>query len=261
MRASGIVTLTTDFGTRGGYAAQMKGVILRYNPAAVLVDVSHDIPPRDVRSAAFVLMVSCGAFPSGTVHVVVVDPGVGGPRRALCVITPEGFFLGPDNGVLSWALRGRRVLRRFSVTNPEHILPMTSPTFHGRDIFAPAAAHLSRGGEPGDLGRSSPRPVALIFPAVRGVRGGFEGEVIHRDTFGNLITNIRGDLLSGAHGWRIAAGPAVIRGVSRTYSDVPEGRALALVGSSGFLEVSVNGGSAGAVLGGDVGLPVRATRI
>lgn len=259
MRPAGFVTLLTDFGRGDSYAAQMKGVILRINPEAVIMDITHDIPPGDIRGGAFVLMTGHSAFPPGTVHVAVVDPGVGSRRKAVIVVTHEGFFVGPDNGVLSWALRGQRVLRMISLANREYFLPAPSATFHGRDIFAPVAAHLTMGVDPDECGQRIGSIIRLRYPHPRCAKGRIAGEVIHCDGFGNLITNIESGLLTGPR-WMIAVGKRRIGGVLRTYADVPAGRPLAHIGSSGFLEISVNRGSARDVFGMGEGLTVLAVR-
>jgi len=256
MQSSGVVTLTTDFGLQGSYVAQMKGVILMINPDAVIVDVSHEIPPQDIRKAAFFLMTACRFFPRGTVHLAVVDPGVGGRRKALLVQTTDGFFLGPDNGVLSLALHGKKVLRTIAIINRKFFLHEVSQTFHGRDIFAPVAAYVTRGIDPAEFGRRVARIVRLKVPKPTLAKGMVKGEVIHCDTFGNLITNIHEEFLMGRSNCIVVAGGWKIRGLSRTYSDAPEGQPVALIGSSGFLEVCLNRGSTREALNAGEGMPV-----
>jgi len=256
MQSSGVITLTTDFGLQGSYVAQMKGVILMINPDAVIVDVSHEVPPQDIKKAAFLLMTACRFFPRGTVHLAVVDPGVGGKRKALLVQTTDDFFIGPDNGVLSLALNGKKILRTIAITNRKFFLPEVSQTFHGRDIFAPVAAYISRGIDPAEFGKRVKRIVRLKIPRPKLVKGNVKGEVIQCDAFGNLITNVHAKFLMGRRNCIILAGDWKISRLSRTYSDSPEGQPVALIGSSGFLEVSLNRGSAREVLNAEVGMPV-----
>ena len=234
-----IITLITDFGTADGYVAEVKGVLLSGAPEANVVDLTHDIPPQDVEAARLALARAWQRFPDGTVHLVVVDPGVGSAREALAVSSRGRFLLGPDNGVLSPALvpGGADV-----VSLP--ISPRASATFHGRDVFAPAAVRLAAGESLERLGTPKTDPVIRRTPdAVRRPDGRIAGQVIIVDRFGNLITNI-GARLGGTVelcGRRI--------GVCRTYSDVGAGDLLALGGSSGFIEVAVRGGSPAVALG------------
>lgn len=233
-----IITLITDFGTADGYVAEMKGVLLSGAPDATIMDLTHDIPPQDVEAARLALARSWQRFPEGTVHVVVVDPGVGSAREALAVKSRGRFLLGPDNGVLSPALLAGAA---DVVSIP--ISPFASATFHGRDVFAPAAVRLAVGEELGNLGAPKGDAVTRRTPDTkRRSDGAIVGQVLVIDRFGNLITNI------GAHlgGTVMIAGSEI--GVQRTYSDVPDGALLALGGSSGFLEVAVRGGNAAVAL-------------
>jgi S-adenosylmethionine hydrolase len=231
-----IVTLLTDFGTADGYVGQMKGVILTHAPGAALVDITHDIAPQDVTHARFVVDGYWRRFPPGTVHLVVVDPGVGTPRAALAVAADHRFLVGPDNGVLSAALRheGAHVV---SIDVPHG----ASPVFHGRDVFAPAAAALAEGTPMGQLGAELRAPVCLDWPVPRpNELGQLEGEVIAVDRFGNAITNLDGAVAAGA---RVNVNTSEL-GVLRTYGDVEPGQSLALVGSGGLIEIAVREGSA-----------------
>jgi len=166
-----IVTLTTDFGTRDWFVGTMKGVMLGINPRADIVDLTHEIPAGDIRAGAFALMAGCHYFPKGTVHVAVVDPGVGGPRRAIAVQTNDYFFVGPDNGVLSWALAREQIKTVRQLEQRKYLLDSVSRTFHGRDIFAPVAAHLSRGPAIQRLGREVKDWVRLPWPQPKRSRG------------------------------------------------------------------------------------------
>lgn len=272
--ASHVITLTSDFGA-GEYAASMKGAALTVNPDATLVDVSHDVPPQDVAHGAFVLGSCYRTFPEGTIHVAVVDPGVGGPRRPLLLVTPDAAFVGPDNGIFSYVLRdytgvealgveGSSLFESIDVAVPagcqafvlgreEYWRHPVSATFHGRDIFAPVAAHLSLGVAPDAMGREVYELTALNVPAPSVGEDEVRGLVVHVDGFGNLVTNIRAECLPRGKATVEAAGVR-IDGISRTYSD-GDGL-MALVGSHGYLEVAESNGSAAARLGGAVGVEV-----
>lgn len=267
------IILTTDFGTADAYVGVMKGVILALDPTATIVDLTHQITPQSIRQAAFLLGTSYRFFPSGTIHVVVVDPGVGTDRRALLLVTPAARFLAPDNGVLSWVLRdhlGRppaepgRVpvppgCSAYQLTNPEYWLHPVSATFHGRDIFAPVAAHLSLGLPPEKLGPGVDDLAWLPTPGLTRQGDAIQGQVIATDRFGNLITNIDAKALTGATRVLVEIKGHRITHLERTYyqEDDPEaGRLLALVGSHGFLEIAVRDGNAAVELRAGVGEPV-----
>ena len=246
-----VVSLTTDFGSQDWFVGTMKGVILSINPKAALVDITHQVGPGDIRAGAFALAASYRLFPKGTVHAVVVDPGVGSARRAIAVQTAEHFFVGPDNGVLSWALRRERVQAIHALENERYRLQPVSRTFHGRDVFAPAAAYLSRGLAVAKLGPALNGFVRLSWPEPRRVGRGVSGEVLYVDRFGNAITNIEPGAIKGLgqgalQVWR---GGKRLCGVAEYYQAVPQGRTVAVFGSSGLLEVAVNGGSAAERLG------------
>ena len=235
----GIVTLLTDFGTADGYVAELKGVLLSSAPGVQLIDVSHDVVPHEVDAARLAVARYWRRFPAGTVHMVVVDPGVGSAREAIAVSSDGRLLVGPDNGVLSPALLlpGAQVV---SLPVPGD----AAPTFHGRDVFAPAAAALARGVSLGSLGSPHATPVVRRTPeAVREADGWLRGEVIVVDRFGNAVTN-----LLGVHGGEVRVGSRDIP-LRRTYADVATGEAVALVGSSGLIEIAVRDGSAAKKLG------------
>jgi hypothetical protein len=186
--------LTTDFGTRDWFVGTMKAVILGIHPRTNVVDITHEIPPGDIRAGAFALLASCRYFPKGTVHAAVVDPGVGSQRRAIAVRTTNGFFVGPDNGVLSWALAREKIKTVRFLENRRYFLEPVSRTFHGRDIFALVAAHLSRGLSATRLGPELKDFVRLPWPPTTRQRGAVQGEIVHIDHFGNAITNIEEEL-------------------------------------------------------------------
>jgi S-adenosyl-L-methionine hydrolase (adenosine-forming) len=245
-----VITLTTDFGVRDWFVGTMKGVMLGINPRAAVVDITHEVPAGDIRAGAFALAAACRYFPRGTVHVAVVDPGVGSTRRAIAVQTAEFFFVGPDNGVLSWVLARQKIMAIHLLENEAYFLRPVSNTFHGRDIFAPVAAHLSRGVPIAKTGQKLEGFVRLDWPELRQRGGGTEGEVVYIDRFGNAITNLYGDSLRGADSV-VCQGRAGRRRcpVRSFYQAVPAGSPVALIGSSGFLEIAVNGGSAEKSLG------------
>ncbi|MBX6312481.1 MAG: SAM-dependent chlorinase/fluorinase [Isosphaeraceae bacterium] len=248
----GILTLTTDFGAHGPYVAAMKGIILGLAPEVKLVDVCHAIAPQNILEGAFVLASIVDAFPPGTVHLAVIDPGVGTDRRMVAARVAGQWFVLPDNGLLSGVLRGRTLEEVRELSNPRLRRPIVSNTFHGRDIMAPAAAHLLRGGDPAELGPLRDKVVKLAnFNSREHLVGdtfrGFIGEVIFRDTFGNLITNVTGDQLrsKGHHTWTIQIGDETFTGpLHRTYGEEPPGSLIALEGSTGFIEVAVVNGDA-----------------
>lgn len=247
------VTLLSDFGTADGYAAAMAAVVASGAPDAWVEHASHDIRPGDVHGAALALSRYCRLYPAGTVHVVVVDPGVGTERRPLAARVDDRFYVAPDNGVLGLVLQGAERTRLVEVTDPG-ILEGASATFHGRDIFAPAAAHLARGEPLDSLGEPVHDPVLLPMPQPRRSDADITGEVVGVDRFGNLVTNVPARWLKAAVHVEVAGqdvGP-----LRTTYGDVSPGEVLALVGSMGVLEVSVRDGNAAARLGVDRGAGV-----
>lgn len=249
------ITLTTDFGTRDWFVGTMKGVVPGINPRAAIVDITHEVPAGDVRAGAFALMAACRYFPKGTVHVAVVDPGVGSQRRAIAMQTGNYIFVGPDNGVLSWALAREKIKTIRQLENPKYFLKTISLTFHGRDIFAPVAAHLSRGVSLQRLGRELKDFVRLPWPGPTKDRGEICGEIIHIDHFGNAITNIGADLVPGS-GKTVceAMGKQKVRcTLQEFYGAVTVNAPVAVIGSSGFLEIAVNGGSAAQRFGLKIG--------
>jgi len=257
-----IITLTTDFGTRDWFVGVMKGVIFGIYPRATLVDVTHEIPAGDIRGAALALAAAWRFFPKGTVHVAVVDPGVGSARKAIAVRTADSFFVGPDNGVLSWALAKEKVRAIHALENETYFLHPVSQTFHGRDIFAPVAAHLSRGLPIRKFGPALKDFRRLDWPEPRKQRGGVEGEVVYVDRFGNAITNLSGGLFRvwGQSVCEIDSRRRRTCPVRAFYQAVAPRGVVALVGSSGLLEIAVNGGSAARVLGLAIGTRVRLRR-
>ena len=254
-----IVTLTTDFGARDSYVAAMKGVILGIAREARLVDVSHEVAAHDVTEAALALEAAAPFFPAGTVHLAVVDPGVGTTRRGLAVVTDGARFVGPDNGLFTPFLEGRD-WRAFELTAPDYRLRAVSRTFHGRDVFAPAAAHLALGLAPERLGPAVDDPVRLHWSTVREAHGAVAGTVLHVDRFGNLVTSIHSDAIASlGSGVRVRVAGRSLPLV-RTYGDLAGREPGALVGSSKRLEIAVSAGSAARVLRAGLGTPVVVSR-
>ncbi len=271
-----LMTLTTDFGTRDAYAAVMKGVITRIYPDASIIDITHEAPSHDVRATAFLLWTALPYFRDDSIHIVVVDPGVGTTRRAIAAWTPWGTVIGPDNGVFSYVWEAAPPTFIISLDDADAHLPFVSGTFHGRDIFAPAAAHLARGVPMRNLGSHIQDVVRLPLPLLESSATRLTGEILHIDGFGNAITSI-GRLLWEEGQVRLApafgaapshtfdpmrvkvtlethGGAALDLGALRyTYADAAPGEPLALVGSSGMLEIAINRGHAAPDMGLAVG--------
>lgn len=253
-----MITLLTDFGTRDAFVGIMKGVILGIAPEAQLVDLSHDVPPQDILTGALVLRSATPFFPSGTIHLAVVDPGVGSHRHAVVVETRDALFVGPDNGLLSLATMSESIVQIVHLTNAQYFLPRRSHTFHGRDVFAPVAAHLSRGIGPEVLGPAIPAIEQLSLPAVERTDTQLTGSVIAIDHFGNLVTNItEADLLPfPSETLWVSIGPVQIRGLVTTYAAVSLGTTAALINSWKMLEIAVRNGSAAQQLNAPIGTTV-----
>ena len=246
------ITLMTDFGTSDNYVGVMKGVILSINLQAQIVDITHTIPPQDVYGAAFLIDSAYRYFPTGTIHLIVVDPGVGSHRRVVVCQTETAYFICPDNGILTHIIHSEKYIRTVSVKNSAYFLPQISNTFHGRDIFAPVAAHLSRGVSMDKLGNPITDPVQLPVPEPKVMNEVIVGHIIWIDAFGNLVTNISHDMLesrAGEAGVVIHAGNAKIADLNHSYAESAVGEPLAIIGSSNRLEISINQGDAAQVLG------------
>ena len=239
-----VITLTTDFGLRDHYVGVLKGVILKIDSGAVIVDISHEIPPHDIQSGAHVIANAWHYFPTGTIHVVVVDPGVGSEREIMALAADEHFFIAPDNGVLSFIL-DQYPQNRIRIISNENVMSAQgiSRTFHGRDIMAPAAAHLSLGIRFEELGPEiqAPKRLPAFQPVLR--EDHIQGRVVYIDHFGNLVTNIHQRLLADRLVRGVRAGRLELDGLAPSYSAVSKGSYLALVGSTGRLEISVNMGA------------------
>ncbi len=256
--SSHIITLLTDFGLMDGYVASMKGVILDICPDAKLVDISHLIAPHNVRSGAFVLFASYQYFPHGTIHLAVVDPGVGTERGAVAIRTRSCFLVGPDNGLFSLILRKETGWEARRLKNPQFRRSPLSSTFHGRDLFAPAAAHIACGVPFETLGPACD-PISPHWSEPSIGEGEVIGEVIHIDRFGNAITNVLSETLeklATLEKWTVTAGKFAIESIEQTYGRVITGEPLAVTGSTGFIEIAVNQGNAAIELGLETGTKV-----
>jgi S-adenosylmethionine hydrolase len=247
-----LITLTTDFGCRDSYVAEMKAVLLRYAPHATLVDVTHDIPPQDLLAGAIALERAVAAFGPWTIHVAVIDPGVGSDRRLLLAVVRDQIILCPDNGLITWAWRRHGGMQANEITwKPLR----ASRTFHGRDVLAPVAGMLAAGQSPDILCKPIADPIVLsVAPAVAPLKNGV---VIHVDHFGNAITNVPEELLPAGSVRRVSVEGHDLGPVRGTYSDVGPGKPLALIGSAGLLEIAVRNGSAAQQLGLNIGDEVR----
>jgi len=241
-----VITLLSDFGDL--YPASMKGVILGISPAANIVDISHHVPRHDVRAGAFMLMACSRYFPSGTVHIAVVDPGVGTKRRAIAVMAGSRgygahYFIGPDNGLLIPAARSIGDFEVYEITNKKLFNKEVSSTFHGRDIFAPVGAHISKGIDISDVGKKISDYVDLDFDNGTNMENSMNGTVIFIDEFGNIVTNIRSSIVDFQQSDVMEIEGKRIK-FQRSYGFCEEGELLALIGSHGYLEIAVNRGNA-----------------
>jgi S-adenosyl-L-methionine hydrolase (adenosine-forming) len=257
-----IITLTTDFGEGSRYVAAMKGVILSINPQADLVDLSHSVRHQDIRQGAITLAESAPHFSPGTIHVAVVDPGVGTGRRLVYANIGGQQFVAPDNGLLGRLAAAERPSKIISLDEPRFWLPQVSSTFHGRDIMAPVAARLSLGLSPDELGGPLQALVELPWPEVQSVANKLAGEVVEVDSFGNLITNITREMLADVptdESVTITCDEHTTQGIFSTYGDQPEMTLIALIDSGGRLELAIVGESASAMLGVRAGTPVQVT--
>jgi len=245
-----IITLLSDFGLRDPYVAEMKGVILIICPSAKIVDITHEVEKFDIRMGAFLLAAATPYFPQGTIHVAIVDPGVGTKRRPIIVETERSVYVGPDNGLLLLSAQKEGLKHVYHIANDRIFCKEVSRTFHGRDVFAPVAAYLAKGAQASKLGKEISNPIKPSFaePVLRG--GKIIGEVLHIDSFGNIVTNIstvflgkikasEGNLLTVA-----VDGRSMTLKLCATYGDAPPSNPLVLIGSSNFLEVAINLGSA-----------------
>ena len=254
MKRSGLITLLTDFGLKDPYVGMMKGVILTVNPVARIIDISHHVKAGSITRAAGMIRETYPYFPEGTVHLTVVDPGVGGKRRAIILMAQSHLFVGPDNGIFWPIIQAHQNIKIIHITETKYFLPDVSDTFHGRDIFAPVAAHLSMGADPFEMGPVISDPVKLQLPAPHQEGGTLYGQIVNVDHFGNLITNIHRkeiEKFTGGNTPVIRLEDLLIEGMRGIYAECGKGEILSLFGSSGYLEIAVNQGRASDLLGLD----------
>lgn len=255
---SQIITLTTDFGTQDHYVSVMKAVMLGIAPSAQFIDVSHHIPAQDIMAGAWVIRNAAFEFPKGSVHLVVVDPGVGTDRNPVALKINDQYFVGPDNGIFS-LITNEFKFKAYKLNKSKFWRKERSRTFHGRDIFSPVAAHLSTGVDIRELGDPIKELVSYHWAVPIGDKDGLQGWVIHIDRFGNLITNISEQLLeetAGRRKVRVYVGNTIIDHMVNTFADVEAGEPAAFIGSSGMLEVGINKGNAAQMLGVDKGAQI-----
>ena len=252
-----MITLLTDFGTRDGFVGAMKGVILSIAPDIQITDITHEISPQNIMEGALALGRTAHYFPTGTIHVAVVDPGVGTDRRAIAARLGAQYFVGPDNGLLTLLLeRAERQQEETEIVHlnrPEYWLPEVSNVFHGRDVFAPVAAHLAAAVPLSQLGSPIQDPLRLIIPTPQPIDGGWRGEIIHIDRFGNLAANIQRRHLIGMSSFRVHFGHYVMHRLAHAFGDGKPGELLALFDSSGNLSLCIVNGNAAEILHARIG--------
>jgi len=255
MKRKLLITLLSDFGLRDPYVAEMKAVILSIYPDASIVDISHEIEKYDVQMGAYTLARAAPYFPKGTIHIAVVDSGVGTERRPIIVETKRSFYVGPDNGLLMFSAQKEGIIHIYEVTNRKYMLKMVSKTFHGRDIFSPAAAYLAKGIQALDFGPEVCNPIVPSFAKPLMLDREIRGEVIHVDGFGNIVTNVTEERLKAMdikEGVRLSVtlkDNEVLAKLCLAYGDVPADSPLTVIGSGGFLEIAVNRGNAAQTFG------------
>ncbi len=248
-----IIALTTDFGTQDGYAGAIKGVILSINPKVNIVDISHRIPSQNVLAGACCLFNSAPLFPRETIHLAVVDPGVGSKRKAVLIQTERFYLIGPDNGIFGLILRKDKVIKAIELKNSRYFLGWNSPTFQGRDIFAPVAAYLSLGIKTEEFGTKLKNIQELDLPRIKKSKARIIGQIIHIDKFGNLVSNVTAQDLGQVDGFKMRIKGHTIPALSRTFAEVKRGELLAYIGSSDFLEIGLREGNARSKLKAKVG--------
>lgn len=253
-----IITLTSDFGLQDHYVSAMKAVILGIAPDVRLVDISHEVPPQDIMAGAWAIRNASFLFPPGTIHLVVVDPGVGTNRHPVALKINDQYFVGPDNGIFSLFFNEFEY-EAYKLNNKSYWRDSVSKTFHGRDIFAPVAAHLSKGCSLSDIGEPIEELVTYHWAVPIADKDGLQGWVLHIDRFGNLITNITEQLIEDhikRKDVKIYVGNTMLNKVVTTFGDVEEGEPAAFIGSSGMLEIGINKGNAGRMLSVDKGAQI-----
>ena len=250
-----VITLLSDFGLRDYFVGAVKGVMLSLNPEVTCVDISHEVPPHDIFTGAFILNQTYSCFPAGTIHFAVVDPGVGTARKAIAASAAGHYFVAPDNGILSYIMEANEDFIAYEITADHYFRKPVSTTFHGRDVFAPVAAWISRRIDLHQLGPVLQSPVRLPIPAPKRVRDTMiQGAILSVDRFGNLVTNLKpGDI---SRSFKLLAGQREITTLRTTYGEASPGELFVIPGSAGFLEISMKGGSAAATLNMRAGMPI-----
>ncbi len=255
---SSLITLTTDFGSQDHYVGVLKAVILSIAPDSRLIDISHEIPPQDIMAGAWVVRNSAMLFPPDSVHLVVVDPGVGTQRKPIAMQIENQYFVGPDNGIFS-LIADQYEHRAVELTEPSFWRPNPSKTFHGRDIFAPVAAHLANGTELSKIGNPLESLETYRWAVPISDKDGIQGWIVHIDRYGNLITNIPEEMIAEAgerSKLKIYVGNTILNNLVDTFGEVPEGEPVAYIGSAGMLEVAINKGDAHEMLGVEKGAQI-----
>jgi S-adenosylmethionine hydrolase len=261
MEPNKIVTLTTDFGQTGGYAGTVKGVLLKINPYLTVVEVTQEITCFDVLEGALVLSSFYRFFPRGTIHLAVVDPGVGGKRKGILIRTDDYFFVGPDNGIFSFVYEQEKVREMVNLTSSKYFMIRHSSTFHARDVFAPVSAYLSLGVKPGEFGSTAKDCYKFELPQPVYGKDYIRGEIIYIDRFGNLITNISSNLIPDENKVQVKFRNKKIGHLNQYYEEEKKGKLLALIGSDNFLEIAVNQGSAQRILKAETGDKIKVEKI
>lgn len=255
-----IITLLTDFGLKDGFTGIMKGVIWSIAPSAQIADITHDISPQNIIEGSLVLAQSAPYFPTGTIHVAVVDPGVGTARKPIAAKIGDHTFVGPDNGLFTGVIEAAEAAGKpmvfYHLNHPEFWLPQVSNSFHGRDIFAPVAAHLANGEKLDALGSPFDEPARIMVPRPEPTADGWAGQVLTVDHFGNLLTNITPEQLSFGQGVVINVGEVKIFGLIQTFGERTPGELVAMLDSSGVLQIAVVNGNAAEVLKAGIGTSV-----
>jgi S-adenosyl-L-methionine hydrolase (adenosine-forming) len=255
-----MITLTSDFGLKDPYVAEMKGVILTINPNAIIVDITHNIEKFNIGTAAFILASVASYFPKDTIHLAVVDPEVGSERRAIVIQTKHAFFVGPDNGVLMLAAQNQEIAHTYELLNPNLMLPKTSNTFHGRDIFAPVAAYIDKGVKPNEFGPEIRDPHLPSFPKIKRSNYELTGEVLYIDSFGNVITNIKENDMIGSQKISLELNEISLNlKFGKAYAEAERKEPIILIGSYGFVEIAINQGNAAEKFRAKLGDKIRVT--
>ncbi|HWQ04379.1 MAG TPA: SAM-dependent chlorinase/fluorinase [Longilinea sp.] len=252
-----VISITTDFGQKDGFVGTMKGVIWKICPQAQIADITHDVPPQDIFTAAIALWRTVPFFPAGSIHIAVVDPGVGTQRRPMAARLGDQYVVGPDNGLftllIQTAEKDKQPVALIHLNQPEYWLPTISRTFHGRDIFAPVAAHMANGVPLEKLGSPFTDPVLLEIAQPERTENGWIAHVTVIDAFGNITTDLNANLLGGRRDVRLRLGKAEVSGIIASYGQRNPGDLVAVVDSEGFIEIAVVNGSAAARLGAKLG--------